>query len=229
MRKHFLIYRLVRYYQRKGFIGTVKRLKNAMTQILFPGWDIILCCESINLEEEKFPLPQPITINKIEKKEDINDEDLKNFARHIGDRVIQYDMLERFPKGAILWLVKYDDQLAGFLWTIKGKTIEPFYFPLMHNDAYLFDGGIFEEFRGMNIYPLFLTQLLYNLKIDGAIRSYFVAHEWNKSVLRAFSKTPSKIIGAAKISYRFDKIIVLWSGYNKSEHHKRPTNPLKGQ
>ncbi len=33
-------------------------------------------------------------------------------------------------KGALLWLIKSEDGLAGYGWTLQGRTIEPHYFPL---------------------------------------------------------------------------------------------------
>ena len=62
---------------------------------------------------------------------------------------------ERFDKGASLWLIKFEDRLAGYGWTLQGRTIEPHYFPLGQDDVHLFDFHVFPKYRGRGL-TLFL-------------------------------------------------------------------------
>ena len=120
-------------------------------------------------------------------------------------------MAERFQRGASLWLVKWEKQLAGYGWTLTGTTIEPHFFPIGTHDVHLFDFRIFPEYRGKRINPSLVGYILGKLAAEGNFRAFIEAEEWNQAQLSSLSRTPFHPLGLALRFRILGKTLVLWS------------------
>ena len=159
-------------------------------------------------------MPEDFEVVAIEKEDKILEIDFMRLMDYIGREQTKFQFKERFSRWAILWLVKHKSNVAGFIWCSKKSPIEPYYFPLGENDALLFDGAVLPEYRGRNIYPIFLTKVFYELKKRGVVRVIIDAYKWNKPALRSLEKIPAKRLCAGNKIHLFGRTIVLWDYTN---------------
>jgi ribosomal protein S18 acetylase RimI-like enzyme len=136
-------------------------------------------------------------------------------------KLVQQNMKERFGLGASLWLIKSHNKLAGYGWTLQGRTVEPHYFPLGHDDLHLFDFHVFPEFRGRGMNPSLVTQILCRSAVEGVRRAFIEAAEWNQPQLSSLTKTPFRRLGVARKRMIFGRTIVWWG---KNGTSTPPTN-----
>ena len=102
---------------------------------------------------------------------------------------------ERFEKGASLWLLECDDQLAGYGWTLRGGTIEPYYFPLAQDDVHLFDFHVFPHYRGRGMNRYLISRILDSLSDNCGGRAFIEAAEWNEAQLSSLRKDFVSLFG----------------------------------
>ncbi len=129
-------------------------------------------------------------------------------------------MKERFDLGASLWLIRSQDKLAGYGWTLRGRTVEPHYFSIGRDDVHLFDFHVFPQFRGQGMNPFLVIYILCSLASEGAGRAFIEAAEWNQPQLSSLAKTPFRHLGLAKKWTIFGRNVVVW-GKTKSGHPPR--------
>jgi len=157
--------------------------------------------------------PDNIEIESKTNEKQIGKEDLNSLIEHIGEEILLPQLKKRFPHSAILWMIKVDGKLAGYVWSIGKSTAEcpcPYYFPLCDNDVFLFDGSVLTQYRGRNLYPLLVKHVLYGVKKLGFIRAIFDAHEWNVPVQKSFLKVGMKKLGVVR-KYKFwGRNLLLW-------------------
>ena len=118
---------------------------------------------------------------------------------------------ERFDKGASLWLVQNENQLAGFGWTLHGQTIATYYFPLGSKDVQLFDFYVFPRFRGRALHWLLTNHILSELAAEGRTRAYADTGEWNNAQLASFKMTPFRPLGFVKTYRFFGRVLNSWT------------------
>jgi len=195
----FYLIRLTRYYNKYGLQGTLKRIKEKIALALFQRDDIVFYFDLIFFNSPVITKPDSYKIEAKSRVEEIDRSDMDSLNNHIGAEIISYQLNDRFSISAILWIIKVKDDLAGYVWSVASKSkLSPSYIPLCNRDVYLFDGGVMERHRGKNIYPVFISHVIFELKKLGFVRAFFVAHEWNKSVLRSFSKIQAQTLGVAR-------------------------------
>ena len=61
---------------------------------------------------------------------DLSPRDLQEITSFWNPELARRKIKERFELGASLWLIKVEGKLAGYGWTLQGRTVEPHYFPL---------------------------------------------------------------------------------------------------
>lgn len=209
----FYYIRFIRYYKRHGLLQTIERIIEKSLQALFKNDYIVFYYDLLLFDEHEAQKPPNITIESITKENKIEKEDLNGLIEHIGEEITLIELKERFAKLAVLWMIKVDGKLAGYVWSIGKSTYKcpgPHYFPLCDNDVYLFDGSVLPQYRGRNLFPLLLKHVLYGVKKLGFIRVIFDAHEWNVSVHKSFSKVGMKKLGVVR-KYRFwGRNFLLW-------------------
>jgi hypothetical protein len=109
-----------------------------------------------------------------------------------------HQMKQRFLSSATLWVIKVNNNLAGYVWSAGQSDFGPYYFPIGDKDVFLFDGAVIAEYRGKNLYPLLLSNVLHGLRISGCSRAIYDAHEWNHAVIKSFMKVGGKRLGIVK-------------------------------
>jgi len=135
----------------------------------------------------------------------------KNGNRSIDKYKLQY----HFNKGAIFWIIKKDDDVLGFVWTIKGKTYTPYYFPIGPNDIQMFDAEIFTKFRGKSLSKHLFIYMLKELSKQNIKNLYADTAIWNVPIQRTFSKINFIKIGIVRKFIIFNKTIAIWSELEK--------------
>ena len=111
-----------------------------------------------------------------------------------------------------MWLIRCEDQLAGYGWTITGRTIAPHYHPLGTNDVHMFDFLVFPEYRGRRINPSLVDHILNQLSAKGRTRAYIEVREWNHAQLISLAKTRFRLLGVARKVSLFGRTFVEWPG-----------------
>ncbi len=209
--------RVVRYGKQHGFLGTLRRLALSFSRC-FTGSRMALyycdlgVCRSPALED-----PGRARVEEKRAQTELDPEDLRRILNVAAPRIVQRHLAERFAQGASLWLCKVEDQLAGYGWSIEGRTIEPHYFPLGAKDVHFFDFYVFPEHRGRRINPWLVGQMLSRLAVEPGHRAFIEAAEWNIAQLSSLGRTPFRPFGMARKFRLFGRTVVLWSG--------QPTRP----
>jgi hypothetical protein len=206
----FYYIRFIRYFSKNGLKQVIKRMIEKSYQNIFKKNDFVFYQELTQLTEHDVQHQQNITIESKTNEKEIGKVDLGRLIQHIGEEIILTQLKERFAKAAVLWLIKVDDNLAGYVWSIGRSTLGPYYFPLCDNDAFLFDTSVFHAYRGNNIYPLLHTHVMLELKRRGVIRVIFDTHEWNIPIHKSLSKVKAKKLGIVRKYRFFGRNFILW-------------------
>ena len=156
------------------------------------------------------PTP-PLIIERKMSQKDLSPQELGLLENSWNPSIMRRLMAERFQRGASLWVVKWEKQLAGYGWTLTGTTIEPHFFPIGICDVHLFDFCVLPEHRGKRINPSLVGHILSELAADGKSRAFIEAEEWNRAQLSSLSRTPFQPFGLALRFRILGKTLVLWS------------------
>jgi GNAT superfamily N-acetyltransferase len=206
-----MISRLVNYYRRHGVRSTMSRtviaLKRALT---FPRM-ILFYCDLSNGPETAGTALEGVRVERISKFQDLNRSNLERIVNFWNPSVAHRQIRERFERGATLWVIFFANQIAGFGWSMIGRTIEPHYFSIGSDDVHLFDFLVFPEYRGRRINPTLVTHILRQMAIEGRSRAYIEAAEWNRPQLTSLSKTGFRFMGAARKLTAFGSTFIQWS------------------
>ncbi len=198
MSLRFYLIRFMRYYKRQGLQETLKRIKEKIQLALLHRDEVIFYSDLIFINSPPVSKPDNYKIEAKLKTEEINGKDLDCLRNIISAEILAYQFKERFPQSAIMWIIKIDDDLAGYVWSTGKSTMSPSYLQLCNNDVYLFDGLVLPQYRGKNIYPVLLGNVLFELKIMGFVRAFLIAHQWNESVQKSFLKVNTKILAVVR-------------------------------
>ena len=172
---------------------------------------MLFYCDLATLTAPRADLPSFLKVERKKSSTDLSPEDLEAMTSFWNPRVAQGNIRERFGKGASLWLIKSHDRLAGYGWTLQGRTIVPHYFPLGPDDVHLFDFYVFPQYRVQGMNPFLVTRILRSLAREGAGRALIEAAEWNRAQLSSLSRTPFRPLGRARKLTIFGRTIVFWA------------------
>jgi len=211
MSRRFLFTRLVRYYRRRGIIGTFRRFLQKIMELFLQKPNIIFSVDLPGLKNEKYVLPDNFSVECVKGEDEISIQDLNNLFEHIGQRIFRHQMKERFSKEALLWLVKVNGILAGHVWSIQGRTIQPYYLPLTKKDVHLFDNFIFEELRGRGVNPVLVNYVLAKLKEKDMARAFIETSVANTPEIHSLAKTGFEKYGLARKYHAWGRCLVIWS------------------
>lgn len=160
-------------------------------------------------------------VERKRSQEEIDVQDLQRITNFWNPRLSLHRLGERFEAGATLWLIRSEGELAGFGWTLVGRTMGPHYLPLGANDVHLFDFLIYPEHRGKGINPKVVTHILNQLAQEGRARAYIEATEWNHPQLTSLNKTAFHYLGRARKISMFGRTIVEWKADEAARDQKR--------
>jgi hypothetical protein len=210
MRVSNSVSRLADYYGRHGLGATIRRAGLAGRQALFAGRMVVFYC---NLDEQRLlptSVPNTLEVKRVNTLAELSAEHLREMTSFWTPKLASRNIRERFEKGASLWLVEFEARLAGYGWTLQGRTIEPYYFPLAQNDVHLFDFHVFSHYRGRGMNPYLIGRILdvFATKFGG--RAFIEAAEWNDAQLSSLRKTPFRCLGFVRSFRVFDHTLVSW-------------------
>jgi len=130
-------------------------------------------------------------------------------------------MKDRFDRGASLWMIKFEGRLAGYGWTLRGRTIEPHYIPLGPDDVHLFDFYVFPRYRGRGMNPVLVAGILHGFAVEGGSRTFIEAAVWNRAQLSSLAKTPFRKLGIVSKLTILGRTLVYWGENNNSVEERR--------
>lgn len=204
------ISRFADYRRRNGFRATIRRIVLAAKRSLFSSRSVLFYCDLSTLTSSTTDLPSSLKVERKASEAEISPQDLQQITSLWNPKLAQRNMQERFGLGASLWLIKFEDQLAGYGWTLQGRTVEPHYFRLGPDDVHLFDFHVFPQYRGRGLNPLLVTQILHTLSGECRGRAFIEAAEWNQAQLASLRRTPFRLLGSARKLTLFRHTMVFW-------------------
>jgi ribosomal protein S18 acetylase RimI-like enzyme len=205
------ISRFTDFYRKHGLVNTVGRIGLALKRGLFSNRMIVFYCDLAKQPGVDLLIPNSLTIDQLRAESELSPEDLRAMTSFWSPKQARENINERFGKGASLWLLKSEGNLAGYGWSLQGSTIEPYYFPLAPDDMHLFDFHVFPQFRGRGINPLLVTYILRNGSLTGRGRALIEAAEWNEAQLSSLRKTPFRRLGSVRSWTVFGHTFVSWA------------------
>ena len=205
------ISRFTDYYRRHGFAATIRRAGVAVKRSLFSSRSVLFYCDLARLTAPPRDLPTFLKVEQKKGSAELSPEDLQEMTSVWNPKLVEQNMKDRFDLGASLWMIKSHDKLAGYGWTLQGRTVEPHYFSLGRDDFHLFDFHVFPQYRGRSMNPLLVTRILESLATEGAGRALIEAAEWNHAQLSSLAKTPFRCLGRARKLTIFSRTVVCWA------------------
>jgi len=215
------ISRFTVYLKRNGLRATARRLSLAAKRTLRSNRMVLFYCDLSTMSLPAAELPSFLKVQRYTKQADLRPSDLQEITSFWNPKLAQRNLEERFGLGASLWLIKFEDQLAGYGWTLQGRTVEPHYFPLGEHDVQFLDFHVFPKFRGRAMDWVLMTHILHRLAAEGAARAFGEAAEWNKASLSSFTMTQFRRLGSARKVSIFRHTVVSWSGNETAQHTQK--------
>jgi len=204
------ISRLISYYRHHGFGATVRRTGLAAKRALMFNRMIVFCCNVDNAKIAPTDLPNFLQIERLTKYAELSPQGLQELTSFWNPKQAHRNIRERFEKGASLWLIRSRDHLAGYSWTLRGRSIAGYYFPMAQDDVQLFDFYVFPKFRGRAILWFLINHILQKLRDEGVARVFGDVAEWNRASLSFYKTIPFQSLGWARKYTVFGQTLVWW-------------------
>ena len=205
------IARLTEYYRRHGLADTTRRAWLALRRTLLASRMVVFYCDLDPKQLVPMNLPKPIKVKRLVALAELSAEHLQEVTTVWNPKLAERNMRERFAKGASLWLILYEDRLAGYGWTLRGNTIEPYYLPLAPDDVHFFDFHVFPQFRGKGLNPMLVSHIVEYLAQTGKGRAFIDVAIWNDTQLKSLGKTPFRKLALFRKSRIFNHGSVSWT------------------
>ena len=146
---------------------------------LFSGRSVLFYSDLAARVVPPAELPSFLAVERKQSSAELDPIDLEAMTGFWNSKLAQRNVKERFEKGASLWLIKSEGRLAGYGWTLRGRTIQPHYFPIGQDDAHLFDFHVFPQHRRRGMNPFLVDHILRGLATEGVARALIEAAERN--------------------------------------------------
>jgi len=211
MSKIGIFIRLGNYYQKGGLIKTLRRVVEYPYRATFKNQRILIYAELNNVDDSVLILPAGIAIERKNMYDEAVRPDMKRMVDYWNIEGINEKVRARFAKGAILWVVKWQGEIAGFVWSISGRMLSPWYLPVTPHDGYILDAVTFKEYRGRGLYPLLMNYVLGKLKSEGISRMVGELYTTNIASIRGLEKTYYRQFGIARKFRVLGRNITIWS------------------
>lgn len=215
------ISRLTDYYSRHGFSATIRRAGLGAKRAVFSSRMVVFYCDLATETARPVNITNSMEVNRLQNEAEISQQDLLEIISFWNPKQARRNIKERFAKGASLWLIKSEDKVAGFGWTLHGCTVEPHYFPLGQDDVHLFDFHVFPRYRGRGINPLLVICILRELAVNCTGRAFIEAAEWNQAQLASLQKTPFRRLGSARWFTVFGHTFTTWDKLTSAEQARQ--------
>lgn len=204
------ISRFTAYFKRNGLRATVRRIGLAARRALFSSRMVLFYCDLSALSSSTADLPSFLKVERHKNQTDLSPQDLQQITSFWNPQLAERNIKERLELGASLWLIQFEDNLAGYGWTLQGHTVKPHYFRLGPGDVHLFDFHVFPQYRGQGVNPLLVSYILRSLAAEGQGRAFIEAAEWNQAQLASLRRTPFRRLGSARKFTLFRYTMVCW-------------------
>jgi GNAT superfamily N-acetyltransferase len=205
-----LYLRTVKYLQRHGLKSSVKRLWREARNKFRYNRDILFHRDMLLGGFESHPMPENCRVEKFDKDTGMPERLSKRIGQEYSEELLQEYVHNRFETGACLWCLMNDTEDMSYLWTLKGRAMKPYYFPLTQRDLYVFDGFTFPAFRGKGLNCVVLDFVLKHFRDEGFLRAYLETHEWNSAVIKMVPKNGFVRLGLARKKVHRGKVKVTW-------------------
>lgn len=222
------ISRFTVYYTRHGFAATIRRTALALKRALFASRMVVFYCDLGKQATAPVKVPSSLSVERLTSQAELGQKDLEEMTGVWNPKQALRNIRERFDKGALLWLIKSDGRLAGYSWTVRGRTIAPYYFFLGEDDVQLFDFYVFTSFRGRAILWFLIAHILLSLRDEGASRVFGDVAEWNQPSLSFYKMTPFRPLGLVRSFRILGHTFVSWVENESSEQGQTDTKQKDG-
>jgi ribosomal protein S18 acetylase RimI-like enzyme len=223
------ISRFTEYYRRHGFGATIRRAGLSLKRALFSSRMVVFYCDLAKQATAPAKnVPSSLKVERLRSHAELSQQDLQEMTSFWNSKQAHRNIRERFDQGASLWLMKSGEKLAGYGWTLQGRTVEPYYFPLAPDDVHLFDFHVFPQYRGQGINPFLVTHILGGMSGECGGRAFIEAAEWNEAQLSSLRKTAFRRMDCARKSTVFHRTIVLWPRTWNAQHLQKDTERRDG-
>jgi len=199
------------YYRRNGVRATVRRIGVAARRSLLSSRMVLFYCDLSTIDSQAPDLPVSMKVERKKSEAELSVQNLQEIASVWNPDLALRNMRERFHLGASLWLIKSEDNLAGYGWTLEGRTVEPHYFPLGERDVQFLDFHLFQRYRGRGMDWLLMNHIFFELRADGVQRVFGEAAEWNQASLSSFRMASFHRLGLARKFSILGQTIVCWA------------------
>ncbi len=213
--------RLVEYQRRHGFRATLRRAGVAARRAVLARDMVVFYCDLDPGKLRPVRIPAGFSIERVVSLADFSSADFEQVTSFWNPKLASAHMRERFARGAVLWLVKSGESVAGYGWTLRGGSIEPYYFPLGTDDVQLFDFYVAPKFRGRAIHWLLTGHILQVLAAEGDGRAFADTGEWNDAQLASFRMTKLRLLGRVRAFRVFGRVLTHWK-LNEPVREPRP-------
>jgi ribosomal protein S18 acetylase RimI-like enzyme len=202
--------RVTAYFGRHGFSATVHRAAVAMKRALLARRMVVFYCDLAKQASSPVRLPSSMKLERLNALASLSTQDLQAMTSFWNPKQAHRNILHQFDQGASLWLIKSGEELAGYGWTLLGRTMEPYYFRLGEDDVQLFDFYVFPKFRGRALHWVLTTHILKTLAAEGRARAFADTAEWNDAQLASFKMTPFRRLGTVSSFSILGRTFVSW-------------------
>jgi len=212
------ISRLKTYYERKGLKATLDRALLFVHRSFSANRMIVFYRDMAqpNNSPSTAVLPAHLTVERKDHLEQIDPHDWHTMVNFWNRRVSSRLFAERLQGGASIWMVRSQGRLAGYGWSMTGRTISAHYCPFGANDVHFFDFLVFPEFRGRQINPSLVNYMLGQFAAEGRTRAYIEVAEWNQPQLMSLRRTHFHPFGVARKASLFGRTFVEWTDVRKA-------------
>jgi len=191
------VLRLFSYWQRHGFGATWRRAAVLLWRAFVQNGRVLFCCD---LQSPEVARPAGIssgqlTIERLRGPERMGESDWQKIVSTRTAAVCRRLFGERFQRGASLWLVRCNGNLAGYGWALPCDSMERRYYPAGAKDVHLVEFLVFPEFRGLRINSFLVNHILGQLATEGKAHAYLDVAEWNKVALSSYRHTSLRPVG----------------------------------
>ena len=221
MSVYYNLIQAIRYCKEKGLVKAAQRSCVKARQNTLQNETVMFYADLAKLKCENVKLPDTHTVEIKMKVDEISDDDMRTLFSFRDKEIVIDQLKERFTKGAVLWLPKFEHELIGFLWTIRGATLKPHYFPMTESDAVLIDVLTFPHFRGRRLMTPVVNYAICELKKYGVTRLFAHIKKWNISSLRGITRTGFHQLGLVRRITIAGWNIIIWSKSSNADARVR--------
>jgi hypothetical protein len=203
--------RAAKYLQLHGLKPSLNRVWREAKIKLFQNRVVIYSLDLLHSEFDEFAMPENCRVEKYNKESEIPERLIKHIAEYYSEELLKDNIRKRFEKGAYLWCLRNDTEYIGYLWSIVGRTMKPYYFfPLTARDVHLNDGLIFPPHQGHGMFSLLNNHIFKHYKNEGFHWIYQEVAEWNNASMKSAVKHGFTRIGLARMRFSHGKSKVTW-------------------